>query len=196
MGLQGTQGSEYASGWRRYARSSTPSTMRGPGCEKDAFASTAKTRPSSRAGVPRRWAESSSGMTSEIVRSRSRPHGASTTTSGLRAATSLQRMRGDGSPGTLGAPGPGAGPQAGDQLLGGVLRPEARAELEDPVEDALERRRREADHVRAHLLQRRDLASPVGRDRADAAELLGDDGVRLELRPALRIDRVESATVP
>ena len=70
----------------------------GSGRENIAFASTAKTRLSCRAGVPRRCAERSSGTTSESVRSRSNPHGASTTTSGSSAATSGQRIRWEGSP--------------------------------------------------------------------------------------------------
>ena len=75
------------SGWSRWPSSSTPSTSRGPGREKDAAASTARrrrprARERARRGRPPRLGPASAAYS---------PQGITTTTSGRAAATSSQR---------------------------------------------------------------------------------------------------------
>ena len=78
-----------------------------------------------------------------------------------------------------------------DQVDGGVLGLGHRADRRDRVEDALDRRRLERDDRDVGVDRAGDLVDLAVADRADAAQLLGQDQVGLGGRERLLVERVQ-----
>jgi hypothetical protein len=81
------------------------------------------------------------------------------------------------------------------ELVGCALGTEADSQSDDGGEHVVERRRREVDDLDLERAGGDDLVELVGRDRADLAQLLGDDDLRVDLRPHLGVHGVERLAV-